>query len=127
VVEGEVSYLNQQEKLSMYLLSHNFNLKIGNQRKNLNYPVHLSIAQSDGKVWDYISKANFTALEEEWVKNAEQQFYKVKTETLSQYPPFKLPSFNTSNLYESRISVIPKETKSNDLANLMLENFNSQD
>ncbi len=127
VVEGEVSYANQQEKLSMYLLSHNFNLKIGSDRKNLNYPVHLSIAQSDGQTWDYISKANFSVLQEEWAKNSEKSFYKVKTEALPPHPDFKLPNFNTSDLYESRISVIPKGTRSDDLANLMVQNLNSQD
>lgn len=127
VIEGEVSYANQQEKLSMYLLSHNFNLKIGIQRKNLDHPVHLSLIQSDGQTWDYISKANYLVLDKEWAKNSEISFYKVKTEALPLYLDFKLPNFNTSDLYESRISVIPKGTKSDDMANLMMENLNSQD
>ncbi len=127
VIEGEVSYANQQEKLSMFLLSHNYNLKIGTERKNLDYPVHLSLVQSDGQTWDYIAKANYLVLDKEWAKNSEINFYKVKAEALPQYLDFKLPSFNTSDLYESRISVIPKGTKSEDLANLMMENLNSQD
>ena len=127
IIEGEVSYANQQEKLSMFLLSHNFKLKKGNGKKLYNQSVHLSLVQSNGEKWSYIFNANYAALDNEWPNRSENKFYKVKVDELFSYANFQLPKFNTSNLYESRISAVPGRTLSKELANLMVKNLNAPD
>lgn len=128
IVEGDISYANNQERLSVYLLSHNFNLKKGTNAKILSYPVHLSLVlKNDNKV-SYISQQSYFYLETEWTKNALEKFYKVEQVICPDYKVLTKPTFDSSNLFESRIKFVPSNTYSNDLAKLMISNLNdSQD
>ncbi|WP_416440840.1 DEAD/DEAH box helicase [Leeuwenhoekiella sp. A16] len=126
VVEGSVKFSNNQEKLSAYLLSHTFNLKQGSNSSIINYPIHLSVSLHNGKTIDYISKGDYDALGEDWASGITEKFFKVENTTVNQYADFNLPQLNSGNLYESRIKgSIPKNSLSNDVAQLMMANLNN--
>lgn len=124
-VEGEVKYANNQEKLSTLLLSHNYNLKKGNDDDVLEYPIHLSIELGNNTKIGYISKAMYANLESNWTKDVPEKFYKVELDNIKNHEPFPLPNFTTNNLYESRIQSIPRNSQSNYVAKLLIENLNN--
>lgn len=129
IVEGVVSFTNNQEKLSAYLLSHNFNLKQGKSETILNYPIHLSIKLQNGNVLSYISKGDYDSLNENWTSSIKEKFFKVEDSLFDDHMAFVIPDLVSGNLYESRIKgSIPRDTKSSDLAGLMIANLkNSED
>ncbi|MFK7806962.1 MAG: DEAD/DEAH box helicase [Saprospiraceae bacterium] len=129
VVEGAVDFSNNQEKLSAYLLSHNFNLKQGSNATIIEYPIHLSVSLHNGKTIDYISKGDYDELSEDWTSGITEKFFKVENTTVKQYADFVVPQIASGNLYESRIKgSIPRNSQSNDIAQLMTLNLNnSQD
>ena len=124
IVEGDIYYANNQERLSVYLLSYNFNLKKGMNSKIANYPIQLSFVLKNGNTISYISQQVYSPLETEWSKNALEKFYKVEHSVTPDYTNLVRPTFDSSNLFESRIKLVPHNTKSNDLAKLMISNLN---
>jgi DEAD/DEAH box helicase domain-containing protein len=127
IIEGNISYTNTQEKLSVYLLSHIYNLKEGKGKQILDYPVQLSIELQDGKIRSYISKADYPNLDGIWVKNAVDKFYRTDDVEIDTCTTLALPNFGYSNLFESRISSIPQFTQSNDLVSLVIKNLKNSD
>lgn len=128
VIEGAVRFTNNQEKLSAYLLSHNFNLKQGNSTTILDYPIHLSVKLQSGKTLSYISRGSFDSLNEEWAASIKEKFFKVEGTTSQDYADFIVPDLASGNLYESRIKSIPRDSKSTVIAQLLLNNLkNKQD
>jgi DEAD/DEAH box helicase domain-containing protein len=128
IVEGDVKYANNQEKLSVFLLSHNYNLKKGNEDAVLEYPIHLSIELENSTKIAYISKANYANLEDNWTKGVLEKFYKVELDNIKSNAPFQLPNLTSNNLFESKIQTIPRNSHSDDLAKLLIENLsNSED
>ena len=126
VIEGDVTYVNNQEKLSAYLLSHNFNLKQGSSSLVYDYPLHLSVTLQNGDVLSYISKGNYDCLNAEWTINTPEKFFKVEGATAKNYDAFKLPDLSMANFYESRIKgSLARNTKSSDLAQLVLNNLSN--
>lgn len=125
VIEGEVVFSNSQDKLSAYLLSHNYNLKIGNNTSLLDYPIHLSVTLQNGKNYNYISKEKYVYLNEEWTSSSVHNFYKFESECIVNYQAFNLPNINSNHLFESKLQTIPFNTYSNELAKLMLINLNN--
>ena len=128
VIEGDIKYVNNQEKFSVLLLSHNYNLKKGNDEAIFEYPLHLTIELENNNKIGYVSKAIYANLEDKWTKDIQEKFYKVELDSTKYLEPFPLPDFSSSNLYESKIQSIPRNSKSNDLAKLVTQNLNnSQD
>mgnify|MGYP003115253462 CR=1 FL=1 len=129
VIEGAMVFNNNQEKLSAYLLSHNFNLKQGNNNGILDYPTHLSITLQNGKTLSYISKGNYDSLNEDWTASILEKFFKVDGANSEDYPNFKVPDLASGNLYESRVNGgIARNTQSDDVAQLLIKNLtNSED
>lgn len=129
IIEGAVCFTNNQEKLSAYLLSHNFNLKQGNSTTILDYPIHLSVTLQSGKTLSYISKGSYDSLNEEWTASIKEKFFKVEDATSHDYADFIVPDLASGNLYESRIKgSMPRESQSNVIAKLLLDNLkNKQD
>ena len=126
VVEGVVNFKNNQEKLSAYLLSHNFNLKQGSGSSFLNYPIHLSVSLNNGETIHYISQGDYDVLDEDWTSCITEKFFKVEKGTAHQYSDFIVPQLSASNLYESRIKgSIPRNSQSNDVAQLVNANLNN--
>ncbi|WP_394906083.1 DEAD/DEAH box helicase [uncultured Mesonia sp.] len=126
VVEGMVKFSNNQEKLSAYLLNHNFNLKQGSKDAVMNYPIHLTVSLNNGDNIHYISKGNYDALSDEWANNINDKFFKVEKAKTKHYPDFVVPQITAGNLYESRIKGnIPKNSQSSDLAQLVITNLNN--
>jgi hypothetical protein len=124
VIEGDVAFSNNQEKLSAYLLSHNFNLKQGKNHSILDFPTHLSITLQNGNKLSYISKGSYDGLNEEWTINIIDKFYKVEDAKLEEYNLFIVPELASGNLFEARIKgSISINSKSNDLAKLMTSNL----
>lgn len=124
VVEGELTYSNVQDKVSVYLLSHYYKLKQGVHSKIEDYPIHMSVLLNNGTKVSYIGKAPYSDLGKSWSLQAESSFYKVNEATWPQYQGFKLPELGNMNLFESRISFVPQGSMSNHLAQLVLENMN---
>jgi DEAD/DEAH box helicase domain-containing protein len=129
IVEGAVQFQNNQEKLSAYLLSHSFKLKQGNNHTTLGYPVHLSVLISGDTSFHYISAGTYDSLKEDWTAAMEEKFFKVANIATTNYPDFVIPNLDSSNLYECRIKDgLPRDTQSNDIAKLMIDNLaNAQD
>jgi ATP-dependent helicase YprA (DUF1998 family) len=128
IIEGEIKYVNNQEKLSIYLLSHNYNLKKGNNDRILDYSTHLSIVLENHKNIGFISKSNYVNLDSVWVDNFDDKQYKIEEMIIPEYPSFILPNFDSSNLYESKIQTIQRGTQSNNLAKIVIDNLgNSSD
>ncbi|WP_339848303.1 DEAD/DEAH box helicase [uncultured Dokdonia sp.] len=126
VVEGTVNFNNNQEKLSAYLLSHNFNIKQGSGNAFLEYPIHLSVTLNNGENIHYISQGDYDPLSEDWTSCINEKFFKVEKATTLQYPDLVVPLLTSGNLYESRIKgSIPRNSKSNDVAQLMITNLNN--
>lgn len=126
ICEGDIRFANNQEKLSAYLLSHNFNLKQGKNIAIFDYPVHLSVILQSEKILSYISKGNYDSLNEEWPANIKEKFFKVEDTNVETYSEFVVPNLLSGNLYESRIKgSIPRNSQSNDVAKLMIGNLNN--
>ncbi|MDB9783178.1 DUF1998 domain-containing protein, partial [Winogradskyella sp.] len=124
VIEGQVAFASNQEKLSAYLLSHSFNLKQGNKQSILDYSTHLSITLQNSNKLSYVSKGNYDGLNENWTLNIIEKFFKIEDVKLEEYCQFVVPELAIGNLYESRIKKsIPRETKSNEIAKLMCTNL----
>jgi hypothetical protein len=123
VVEDEIEYSNIQEKLSVHILSYNYKLFKGNGVTILNYPVHLSLTLSDDTKFNYISKSNYQNLDDEWIDSDSITLYKVENSKEYNYDQLILPDFSSSKLYESRVITIPRFSKSNDLAKIMISNL----
>ena len=129
IVEGSVTFNNNQDKLSAYLLSHNFRIKQGIGTSILDYPIHLSVTLQNGDTINYISKGDYDALSEEWTSSINEKIFSIEVAKTNAYSDFIIPELASGNLYESRIQgSIPRNTKSNDLALLMVSNLkNNQD
>lgn len=124
IIEGDINYSDNQEKLSVYLLSYNFKLKIGTGHQLLEYPVHLSVRFGNGKAISYLSRRDYAKLKAEWSKSSVETFYKVNNIEIPNYKFLPMPEMDSGNLYESRIQSIPRNSKSTDLAKLMVDSLN---
>ena len=125
IVEGNITYANNQDKVTVLLLSNNYKIKNGIKTEINSYPIHLSLTLENSKQIIYISKEPYMNLEDSWSKNTIENFYKVVGVKTVEYKALKIPEFKQSNLYESRLITIPgRQCQSNDLAKLMLENLN---
>lgn len=125
IVEGNIDYQNNQEKLSVYLLSHNYNLKIGKNQKFKDYPIHLSLLLNNGQEVSYISEKSYSSIGLEWMQKGEEQFFKLEGLDILNYDFLKMPELDSSNLYESKIETIGRGTNSNDIACEMIQNLNN--
>jgi DEAD/DEAH box helicase domain-containing protein len=124
VIEGDVTFANNQEKLSAFLLSHNYNLKKGKNYNILDFPSHLSITLQNGDILSYISKGDYDGLNEEWSITITEKFFKVEDVKVVEYDRFMVPELASGNFYESRIKgSIPRNSKSSDLVKLMSSNL----
>lgn len=126
IVEGELKYVNTQDKLSIHNLDHRFNLKRGENRKLVNYPIHLNLKLYNGQKLTYIGQSAYANLGQNWAEDIESTCYKVLGEEILDYSLLELPEFSTSDLFESRIDNIPSGTKSNQLADVVLDNLNNK-
>lgn len=124
IIEGNVNFKDNQDKLSAFLLAHQYNLKIGEKDSFANFPIHLSLKLQNGAIYKYISEGKYDALSKIWSIEIPEKFYSVKQDCNFEYKNFAIPTFATSNLFESRISGnLPKSTFSNHLAKLMISNL----
>ena len=128
IVEGGLSYANNQEKLTVLMLSHHYGLLKGQATKIDSYPVHLSLVLENETQISYVSKEPYMNLEDAWSKNAQENFYKVADASIATYAPLALPELNHNNLYESRVTSIPgRQCKSTALAQLMLGSLSEKE
>lgn len=128
VVEGDIEYANNQEKLTTYLISHLYKLQRGENKVISSYNFHMSIMLNNGKVLGYISKASHFNLDFLWSKNIQESFYKVEQKNWVDYKELPLPDLSSIKLFESKVSIIPQGAKSNDLVSNMFKNLsNSQE
>ena len=88
-----------------------------------NYPLHLSMVLNNGKVVSYISKAEYANLDGLWTSNLEDSFYKLEQDELPEYESLKRPDLDNIKLFEAKVSTIPYDSMSNDLARLMIANL----
>lgn len=127
IVEGDITYANNQEKLSIYQLQFLYGLKSGQGQKILDHRVHLSLELSNGKKYNYISKNEYVPLSKNWMLDMAAPAYRVEDQNIPNYDTIETPSFVASNLFESRIGTIPRGMNSTRIAEAMLENLNDAD
>ncbi len=125
IVEGDIDFKDNQEKLTVYLLSHNYNLKKGQNQNYLDYPVKLSLSLKGGKTIGYISKNGYTGLDANSLSELNEQIFKLDDLNIPEYTFLPMPKIDSGNLFESRIQTIPTDSHSNDLASLMIQNLNN--
>jgi len=124
IVEGQITYTNNQEKITAHLLSYNYNLKQGTNVLFETYPVHMTVVLQNNQTICYVSKESYDSLNPEWSNNFAEKLYKIENYSLVQYANYSVPGFSTSNLYESRIKgSLPIKSQSNHIALLMSENL----
>ena len=123
IVEGTISYSNNQDKLSVFLLSHYYNVKQGAKNNIFNYPLHLTMVLTNGKVISYISKADYGNLDGIWTANLEDSFYKLEQDELTEYKSLKLPDLANIKLFEAKVSTIPYDSMSDGIAELLIKNL----
>lgn len=126
VVEGNLSYANNQEKLSANLLTHLYHLKQGSKKELLSYNVHMSLMLNNGKVLQYISKVNHLNLDSHWSTNVEDSFYKVEHSVWDSYNNMSLPDLSNIKLFESKVSYIHRQATSADLVDIMFDNLSDK-
>lgn len=126
IVEGEPVYRSEQDKLFLYILSGNYMFKSGKNDTIAEFPIHLSVLLNNDKTFGYISKSIYTTLNFE-VEDEPEQFFRVENLNIEEYQPLVLPAFNRGNLFESKIFHIPNGTRSNELVNMVFENFNNKE
>lgn len=127
VIENEILTINNQDKLTIYILDKKLKLKAGKGDHIESYKIHLSAKLQNGKNLSYISNSDYDNLGEGWNKSSMIEFYKVQNHEFKSYDAFKLPEFDSNKLFESRIKKIPYGTTSNDLAKLLIDNLNNAD
>ena len=125
IIEEDIDYATNQDKLSVYLLSHNYSLKKGTDKQVLQYNLHLSIILENCTALNYISKCSYANLDANWLNEVEEKFYKIDDVVIPDFVSLDLPDLTSSNLYESRISTIPPQSKTNDLAPIMFSQLNN--
>src|SRR5690606_18584557 len=97
IVEGDVEYKDNQEKLSVYLLSHNYILKIGKNHTYLEYPVQLSVSLNNNRNIGYISKENYSSLDIKSLMEVREKVYKIDDVVIPEYEFLLLPQINSGN------------------------------
>ena len=127
IIEGELNFSNNQEKLSVIILSHNCNLRKGKDDTCNSYPVHLSMSLNDGKDLLYISKDEYFGLSNSWESDRSEMYYRVEGETIESKQAIVLPNLNSNNLFEAKVQAIQNGTVSNDLAKIVLDNLKGVD
>ena len=123
IVEGNLAYQNNQEKISVFLLSLNYQVKEGINSKIADLPIHLSLVLNNGNIVQYLSKAPYANLDNIWTSNFEENYYKIEVDNIAEHPFLKLPDLSNTRLFEARIGSIPRKSRSNDLTKIMLENL----
>lgn len=125
IVEGDVEYKSNQEKLSLYLLSHNYNLKIGKEHSFHAYPLKVSVRLSNDKGVGYISKDEYSGFNANTLSSGTSKFYRIDDLPILDYNSLPNPQIDSGNLHEARIQTIPRGSKSNALAGMMVRNLNN--
>lgn len=120
IIEGQINYTSNLEKLSIHKLSYNFNLKKGVNQKLLDYPIHLSIVLNDNKSIGYIASSPYQNLEDDLIKTSKVKFYKVEDFDILDFNNIVLPVF-TSDIYEAKISYLPQNFQSTEIAKIMFD------
>lgn len=123
IIEGEIGYVNNNDKLSIHLLSHNFNLKQGENTMFSHYPIHMSLVLENNQIVGFISQQDYSNLNNKWGYNMSENFYQIEMLSTTNYSLIKTPDFDDNNLFESRIKTLPNNTKSNQIADLMIKNL----
>ena len=126
IIEGQINYTGNLEKLSIHKLSYNFNLKKGVNQKLLDYPVHLSIVLNDNKSIGYIANSAYQNLEDDLIKTSKVKFYKVEDFEILDLNSIDLPVFS-SDIYEAKISYLPQNFQSSDLAKIMFDGIDNKE
>jgi len=126
IVEGEIKFSNNQEKLSAHILSNNYNLLKGVGENELDYLVHMSIQLNNTKKLAFISKEAYLNLDNDWAEKSELTFFKVEDAHISSYNTLAIPEFDTSNLFECHIDSLNRNCMSNELAKNMSATFKNK-
>ena len=127
IIEGDMAYVNNQEKLSVHLLSHNYNLKKGKNVQVLDYHIQLSMVLENGNKYSYISKTEYADLNAIWLKNVKEKIYKAENIDINVFSALPIPDFSNANLFESRINLVPRSFQSSDIASTVFLNLNNAD
>lgn len=127
IIEGNVQYRNIQEKLSLYKLNVNYKLKQGIVGKVGNYFIHTSVVLNNGNVISYISDNSPKNLNADLFTNTESKYFKITNlSNKTDYLDFRMPQFS-SDIEEIRITNIPYNSFSNQLASFVLDQLKSKE
>lgn len=126
IVEGELKYSNVQSKVTTHLLSTRFHLLKGENSKKIGYPIHMTLCLDDKQIFTYFGESYYSSLGNDWAERIKSPIYRVSDQHVPSYRKLDLPDFTDIKFYESRISHIPRGTKSYELADLMLNNLSDK-
>ncbi len=119
IIEGNPKLNEQQDSLTLHLLSRDFHLKKGSGELKLDLPVHMSIELKNEVQIAYISKSSYLPLNKDFHVSSDEAVYSVKDNISLEYEKIELPNLNSSKLFEVRINNIERGSKNSDLASII--------
>lgn len=125
IVEGNIESLNTQDNLSLHILANNCFIKKGKSTSIDNIPLHLSFKLKDNSNISFVCQSKYQALDSNVFNNSKVKYYKTVLEEEIDYDLYELAEFDKNNLFEVRLSNFPRNTKSNQLADLMVSRLNN--
>jgi DEAD/DEAH box helicase domain-containing protein len=127
IVEGDLQYSNNQDRLTIHILSKDNEFKKGKGIKVLTYPIHLSVELKNGAQVSYIGESGYSDLNELTLDSSEKKYYKIEDEHNYAFEKIELPTLSSSRLYEARIHSIPRGVNNADLADILSHQLGSSE
>ncbi|MRI62727.1 DEAD/DEAH box helicase [Ornithobacterium rhinotracheale] len=127
VIEGDdIVFNNFHDILSFNKLSSICNIKKGKKSKVGDYNVQASVELCSGKTYNYVSKGDYVSFNEDMLKNTENEIYRLLVSKAEKYEEYQMPDLVTSNIEDIKISEIPQNLQSSNLADMVFNKMKNK-
>ena len=123
IINKEPIYENLNSKLAIHKLKDIFNSIQVCSSTPTPFINHLNVVLENGSAHTYFAKAENLPLSKDMLTNNEINYFFIKDTLNFKSTELALPTLEKVEILESKIELIPDETKSNDLVNLVLSNL----
>lgn len=125
-VEESLNVIDDDSKLSIhYLKAQGFHLESGEHESTEDFKVHLTIETDNGQIRQFVSHSSYDSLEINWGRARNELFYYFSSRIFKKYKSIELPTFDSNDLFESRIGELEGPLWNSDLAKLVVDGFNN--
>lgn len=115
-----------EEILSLHKLKSLADFKVAINSKAETYKTHFEVQVSNGQVFSFVSVSELPNLHSNILEEKEKKYYRIQNTSLLQTENFQIPQINFK-LFESRISLLPKNCESTLLAEQVLNHLSNKD